>query len=209
MLLTEIKRSPLQPKQTIPFQPDDIPDRFQRIGAGIGSGLVPSQIYLDNEHPNRVLKVVYIRNLADPYLRYIRMVEAHQNNPFFPRIYGYNVYERPNESYLLYVFMEKLMPLHEFDPEVIVGVLDSIGIKHGPKLKRNVTLRELMRGSGYRQELQTTTQYPKFKEALRLLEPMFRKFGNDMHIENLMARLTSIGPQIVITDPLFPDFGRK
>ena len=207
MLLREIKRPELQPKQNKPFQPGDMPDKFQLIGSGVGSGLQNSQVYLDKQDPNRVLKVVSIRDLSDPYLAYIRMVESHQNNPFFPRINWYKVYQQPDNSYLLYVFMEKLVPLSKFDPEVIKGVLSSIGIEYTGNLRIDFSLRQIMKNPKYRKNLKQSTQYPKFQEALRLLEPMFRKFGNDMHIENLMARLTSIGPQIVITDPLYPDFG--
>lgn len=204
MLLTEIKRAPIKSKTTEQvFDPADFPDRFEPIGSGVGSGLQDSRIYLDKQHPSRVVKVVDIMDTSDSYLVYIRMVEAHQNNPFFPRIYGYKVYDR-DTHYKLVVFMEKLVPLNKLDEDVAAQILSSIGIEYVGSFTYDHSLAKIMKDPKYREQLKQSTRYPKFKEALRLLEPLFKKYIGDLHIENLMVRLTSVGPQIVITDPLFP-----
>jgi len=49
-----------------------------------------------------------------------------------------------------------------------------------------------------RRNMQRTVHDPKLKEALRLLEPLFRNFTPDMHFGNIMLR----GSQWVITDPI-------
>ncbi len=49
-----------------------------------------------------------------------------------------------------------------------------------------------------RRNLLKTVRDPKLKQALRLLEPLFRNFEADMHFGNIMLR----GKQWVITDPI-------
>ena len=219
MLLTEIKRLPPKPKREYfpRIHPGDMPERFQKVGSGIGAGILPSEVYVDKIHPNRILKVVRIRNLQDPYYRYVLMVQQHQNNPFFPRIYGVKVYEHNDtieygqngvgDQYILHVFMEKLHPVSELDEEVARQILWSVGIPYKGEMKDDYSLRTKMGKDEYRKLMKQHTQHPKLKEALRLLEPMFKKFGNDVHIDNLMFRLTGVGPQVVLVDPLYPDLG--
>lgn len=224
MLLVEIKRPTIQPKRQDPafphrhiFNPNDMPQRFQKVGSGIGAGIMDSEVYVDKQHPNRILKSVHIRNLDDPYYRYIRMIEQHQNNPFFPRIYGFKVVDHDDTEqhgeyaagphHILYVFMEKLHPITVLEPDHIKQLLINLGINYIGKLTGDYSLRNLMKSDQYRTHVKKTSVQPKFVEAMRLLEPMIKKFGQDLHIDNLMVRLTGVGPQIVITDPLYPSFG--
>ncbi len=220
MLLQEIKRAPIQRKSasTPRFHPSDMRKRFKKVGSGIGSGIVDSEVYVDTKHPNRVLKVVPIRNMNDPYYRFLRMIEQHQNNPFFPKIYGIKVYDTTNQleygtelydipHYYLYVFMERLQPITVLDPQHAYQLLDSLGIEYSGKLTDDLSLRSLLSNKMVRQYLRQTTVNPQFKQALRLLEPMIKHYGGDLHIDNFMIRLTGVGPQLVIVDPLYPDFG--
>lgn len=223
MLLHEIKRDPIKRKgESVPrFQPGDMPDRFEKVGSGIGAAIMDSEVYLDKKHPNRVLKVVSIRNMMDPYYRFLRMIELHQNNPFFPKIYGIKVHEVPSytgtsdsgyeykvqDHILLYVFMERLHNLHSIPEDQARQLLANVGIRYSGRFKDDMSLRMQFGVGNTRRAYTKITPDPKFKAALRLLEPMFRKFGNDMHIENIMVRNTGNGPQLVLVDPLYPDFG--
>ncbi len=221
MLLHEIKREPIKRKgEHVPrFNPGDMPQRFQKVGGGIGAGILDSEIYLDKQHPNRILKMVMIRNMRDPYYRYIRMIEQHQNNPFFPRVYGIKVYDAPGyeaeytavpDHQVLYVWMEKLQPLSNFDPELVYQLLDNIGVRYRGAVSTETgdySLRKQFERPAQRQRYAKLTPDPKFKEALRLLEPLFKNFRSDLHIENIMARAINHNLQLVITDPLYPDLG--
>lgn len=227
MLLIEIKRPEVQslPQGTRRLRPEQNKQRYKLVGSGIGAGVgmehsakFDSRVYLDKKHPNQVLKVVPIHDKEDPYLQYVRMIQQHQTNPFFPKIYGIRLYDIPggthgsdelgNDYYapdhiLLHVWMERLHPVTELDPEHVYQLLSDVGVDYRGRLKDDLSLRSLF-SQTFRQYPKKYTQHPKFKEALRLLEPMIRKFGQDMHIENIMVRLTSVGPQLVIVDPLWP-----
>lgn len=213
MLLNEIKRSRIEskddtntgPMQKYTFHPAAI-NRFKKVGSGFGSGLAGSDVFLDTKHPNRVVKVVRIRHKGDQYLQYLRLIEHHQNNPFFPKLYGYKLVEQPDSSFYLYVFMEKLLPLTLLDKDVATQLLQNVGLpfnKDWP-ITYSFLLRYELEHKSSRQEMMYTTQYPQFKKAMKLLEPLIKLYGNDMHVDNFMVRLTSVGPQLVIIDPLMP-----
>lgn len=50
--------------------------------------------------------------------------------------------------------------------------------------------------------LRNNTNNPKLAEAMRLLEPLFRRFTPDIHMDNIMIRRTGVGPQLVFVDPV-------
>jgi hypothetical protein len=146
------------------------------------------------------------------------MIKSHQNNPFFPKIHGIRIYDvdqfdgKTDDGYeysvdshlMLYVWMEKLHPLKSLDEDHVRQLLSIVGIDYQGQMQDDMSLRNTFRYGENRRDLQQKTIIPKFKEALRVLEPMFKKFGQDVHIENIMVRLTGVGPQLVIVDPLYP-----
>ncbi len=230
MLLSEIKRAPL-PSQTGSIQLD--PNRFKVIGHGVGAG-IGSKVYQDLKYPNRVIKVVPIRSTSDTYYKFVRMIELHQNNPFFPKIFGVKIYE--NSEYgaqynTLVVVMEKLIPIDKIPEQIARKMLSTLGIdydqeyldfttseitKEKPSHDRYKEFNKLtdndpalnskiFKYQKERMNLRKNTQFPAFKQALRLLEPMFKRFGSDMHIGNLMIRKTNNGLQLVLVDPVYPE----
>ncbi|MGZ8924370.1 MAG: hypothetical protein ACXW2E_00670 [Nitrososphaeraceae archaeon] len=209
MLLQEIKREPIQPKpkESPRFDPSKFPDRFRLVGHGVGSGIGASEVYIDLKHPNRALKVVRIESLADSYYRYLRLIEKHSNNPFFPKVYGIKVYADEDwggDNYVLYVFMEQLTPLHKFSKEQVYFLLSSIGISYIGDTRKDWSLRNVFKEPNNRKRLQDTTNFKQFQQAIRLLNPLFDRFGSDLHVENFMVRKDGDKVQLVITDPLFP-----
>lgn len=223
MLLNEIKRTRIQTlaPNTKRLRPEDHPERFTEIGEGIGAGIMHSKIYLDKKQPNQILKVVPIHDQRDSYYTYVRMIEKHQNNPFFPKIAGIRLYEvepyehtsdsgyksNIKEHLLLYVWMEKLVPLSKLDSEHARQLLSNVGIFYEGDFKDDLTMRSLFDMKFQRQDIAQNSQIPQFNKALRLLEPLFKKFHSDLHAGNMMVRLTGVGPQLVITDPVYPSFG--
>lgn len=223
MLLNEIKGQIIHPQYHRTLFPDDQPKRFKKVGSGIGAGIYDSKIYIDRRHPNQVLKVVPIVSKQDSYYQFLQMIKNHKNNPFFPRIYGMRLYEIERsivpgdkfegtsdkeipEHLLLYVWMERLHPLTMFDEDHVRQLLSNIGIEYSGRLKNDLSLRRLFNVWSNRMHAASSSLIPQFEEAMNLLEPMFKSYQNDMHIENIMVRLTGSGPQLVLVDPLFPTF---
>lgn len=220
MLLIEIKDPSrkdnvvFQKKYT--FDPDNMPNRFKLIGSGYGGGVIDSKVYKDLQHPNRILKVVKVFSMKDSYIKFIKLILNHQDNPFFPRIYGYKIHEEEGDTSLknnnlmynhftVYVFMEKLIPMHKFDDSMIRRALKNVGINYDGPLTDSFDMKQLFDKPVDRSVISAHSLIPKFQEAMILLEPLFKEYGNDMHIDNLMMRLTKYGPQIVIIDPCIPE----
>jgi hypothetical protein len=198
------------------FDPKAMPTRFKLIGSGYGGGVIDSEVYKDLKHPSRVLKVVKVFDAGDPYIKFIKLTINHQDNPFFPRIYGYKIHEEEGDQslrndnlmydhYTVYVFMEKLIPIHKFDDSMVRQQLKTIGINYTGPLTDSFELSKLMKNAADRSHIASNSLIPKFQEAMSLLEPLFKEAGSDMHIDNIMMRLTKYGPQFVIIDPLFPE----
>ena len=225
MLLHEIKREPIKRKpydENNPkyfFNPNNMPDRFKQIGSGIGAGILDSEIFLDLKHPNRILKSVRIRNMNDPYYRYLRMIELHQNNPYFPKIYGVKVMDYNDkqeygdngqgDQHIMYVWMEKLQRMNSIDQREARLLLRNQGIAYQGKMDNDNSLHHQFRKPEFRKEVRTNAQDKQFIQAMRLLEPMIKKFGSDLHIDNFMIRPIGSKHQLVIVDPLYPDFGDR
>jgi hypothetical protein len=203
-------------QKTYIFNPDKMPTRFKRIGGGYGGGY-GSSIYLDLKHPNRVLKSVVVDSLNDPYVRFIKTADKFQDNPFFPRIYGYKIIENqfPGnvDAYQIFVFMERLVPIHKLNNRVARYLLKRVGINFDANWNLeddDSELAVLTSDPNERKRIRSTTDYPKFKQALRVLEPLFRAYGSDMKIDNIMVRQTKTEmPQIVLVDPIYPDLSNK
>lgn len=114
-------------------------------------------------------------------------------------------------KWVLVVVMEKL---HSIDTaenkEQTFEVLKSLGL-----ISKFITsvedlgdespsdqILDVMRKDWTRAELRKKSNNPKFKEALRLLEPLFKRSWVDLQTRNLMFRYTSVGPQLVLMDPV-------
>lgn len=194
-----------------------------------------SKVYQDLKYPDRVMKVVPIQNQSDTYYKFIRMIELYQNNPFFPKILGVKIYETSKfgaQYNTLVVIMEKLIPIDKIPEHVARKMLSTLGIdydqeyldfttseitKEKPSHDRYKEFNKLtdndsalnsriFKHQKERMNLRNNTQFPAFKQALRLLEPLFKRFGSDMHIGNLMIRKTNKGLQLVLVDPVYPKF---
>ena len=158
--------------------------------------------------PNTVRKVYGLDDLQDPYYQYINIIQHHQDNPFFPRIYRHRVYKnkaisvsRLSDYFMTgVVMMEKLHPLAggKVPLEVIQAMFRNLGFEISDvdeisdmfKTKHDVA-----------QRVKETTN-KKFAEALQLLLSSGRSLF-DLHANNWMVRLTSVGPQLVILDPVY------
>lgn len=188
--------------------------KHKLLGAGIEAA-----IYQHRTKGDTVIKVIDNIRDNDPYIDFIKVVLKHQDNPFFPRIYSAKKYHRDEDDNIAIILqLEKLYPLNH--PKIVHGtphILKQLGIKITPDDLEDEGIGNwlparyvdkigtMFSTPSNREELVYNSKNPKFIEAMNILEPYFRKWGADLHGNNLLFRITSIGPQPVIIDPLLPD----
>ena len=174
----------------------------KQLGAGVQG------VAFDTNKPNTIRKVYGLDSLNDPYYQFIKMIEQHQDNPFFPRIYRHHVYKNKplKQSHISdyfmtgVVMMEKLYPLYRgpLDNDTIAAIFENLGLKFNtpddlyPMFENRTAIQQVI----------NTTTNDTFADALRILIASGRK-SYDLHAGNWMVRLTSVGPQIVILDPVY------
>lgn len=169
----------------------------------IGSG-AQGVAYKHPKQPNVIIKTAKMKDpQTDAYANFIRMVLKHQDNPFFPRIYSAKIYNTPNSNdYTMVVTMEKLYPIYR-NPKLDDIVIDNFQLQ-GIDIKNVIHLFDYLIIPKNRHMIAKKTRNPKLREALELLEPFFKSpnMFMDMHHGNWMMRLTGVGPQLVILDPV-------
>lgn len=125
--------------------------------------------------------------------------------------YGEPFDDIPNEAqkYTLFVVMEKLQPFSH------MGIFRQLGVNPTPDdmtprdkqslrltsgLNRtDIMIRMAMSNPIFRKKVIMTTPDPKFAQALRLLEPLFKHYSPDLHTGNIMIRGSN---QLVFIDPI-------
>lgn len=173
----------------------------------LGGG-VQGEAYELPSIPGTVIKTAKVRNPdKDGYVTFVKLALEHQDNPFFPKIYNAILRELTvSESGYPFELIVQMEKLHRMQTQELVDVVPHLFKRLGIELPSDDTfyLRQLFDDSNTRREYAEKTQNPKFKEALELLEPLFKKFRfQDLHSGNWMIRLTSVGPQLVIIDPFY------
>jgi len=178
----------------------------------IGDG-TQAKVYQHPKNPNAVIKLASIAGdpKTDPYVKFIKIALAHQDNPFFPRIYSAKMYASNDEKWwqnignfnTLVVTMEKLHQITKNNKKLHDVVLDNFQLQ-GVDILNVYDLYDYFKSRSKRLLLARHTKNPKLREALRLLEPILKDEQNtvDMHYNNWMMRLTGVGPQLVIVDPV-------
>lgn len=173
-----------------------------QLGAGVQG------IAFNTNKPNTIRKVYGLDDFNDPYYQFIKMIEQHQDNPFFPRIYRHHVYKnkpltqsRISDYFMTgVVMMEKLQPLYggRIGMDVVVALFSNLGIT----IRDVDDVQWIFDDRANIQKVINTTTNDTFADALRILISSGRK-SYDLHAGNWMVRLTSVGPQLVILDPVY------
>jgi hypothetical protein len=155
-------------------------------------------------HPrtDRIVKVVDISGDDDATYQFLRVVMNHQDNPYFPKIYGVKKYQktedgRPN----LLVSMEKLNKMSEEDLQRYLEIVGIDTIPNESHIDFSHRVRKYWINPENRKHIFQKTIEPSLKQALRLLEPLFRHYRADMHFSNIMVRSSG---QLVFIDPCAP-----
>lgn len=116
-------------------------------------------------------------------------------------------------KYVMVVVMEKLYPIHNAaNRAVATQLLQQLNIVPtdpaeipqnlaGVRDPLSITNRKFA-NPFKRQELKQGSSNVQFKQALRLLEPLFKYSEADLHKKNIMLRMTNDGPHLVLVDPV-------
>jgi hypothetical protein len=217
MKLSEIIQEAIDLDNAIPVNlkhGKNLPDiKGEHLGQGVeatayhtGQGTITKIIEINpNESPK-----------DNSTIRFLKLILQHQDNPFFPRIYNAKLYRNRNYKstqqkieYFMMVQIEKLTPISQKNIyDILPSIFKQIGVNPTKeKYDDNDIYTQALLDMDVSElkELSTRSKNPKFKEAINLLAPYITRYGNDLHDENLMIRLTPHGPQLVITDPIPPN----
>jgi hypothetical protein len=148
---------------------------------------------------NMVTKVFGINSEYDGFLSFVRLAQR-RRNIHFPRFENLRIYDKPFISSdvtfkkTAAVDMEKLVPL---DNEKVKDAVEAKLKSYGVLLKDD----KLGRGFSLDRINADAIKDAHFKHAVQLV----RELSNftDMGLRNIMVRVTSIGPQIVLMDPIY------
>lgn len=153
----------------------------------------------------------YTRLTNDGYFVYITTImknKLFESNPYFPRIYSINTVQDKNSKMQRYsVNMEKLQTIRSASPESIFAIHDKIFGEDSASTQSIYRIYNLL-NTKLRSMIYNINSYKIYDEqcmeALQLIYNLRTEydFDNDLHINNMMIRKTSIGDQLVITDPL-------
>lgn len=116
-------------------------------------------------------------------------------------------------KWVLIIVMEELFPID--NPYIIGAIVDQLKYVYGNCLNKiskrsggdvdEVSVHELIGLLSWPwafDEIMKCTPDPQFKQALRLLKPLIRRHSADFHPGNIMARMASYEPHLVIIDPV-------
>jgi len=148
-----------------------------------------------------------------------------QANPYFPRFRSINkfkgkgeMYGDDRESYVAKV--EALEPYSNLSKEEREMLMSKIFNEHGIDVAKHyieeprafnkpgwflaAAVRACLEGDTWEDELRWQIEDEKFKEAIEFLQKVAdeENYEFDLHSNNLMVRRTSVGPQLVLNDPL-------
>lgn len=184
------------------------------------------------QHTNKLNTIVKVVNLHfggmnDPIIRVVKLFLEHSDNPFFPKIYTAKIYRDELDKHLyMIITMERLRPIsasneHLFEASIQqlyrLRVLPSkYDFKHPLHSQHMnfveetedeieaayITMFEMFSDVRNRYWLAQNTPDNNLKEAIKLLNPIFKDNRSDLHEDNVMVRLTSVGPQLVLMDPV-------
>lgn len=187
--------------------------RMKMRGSVLGNG-VEAIVFQSSRPQNQGTVTRWLRNQSKDAnnngpIQYV--IQGQQlNNPFIPRVYGIKQIQRKNGVFEFAIQMEKLaMTLEQYFTKTD-QLLERQLLE---QLYQAEYVDELMNDRYMSENLQSVVLMALCGEGSQHFTPMFKQAYNlaveyntskylDIHYENAMIRLTSVGPQIVLTDPI-------
>ena len=209
-----------------------VPDAFRRATTKhkgnlgyLGRGAF-AQVYSHKNRPASAFKVG-IGDGDNTYLKYIERAsqnERWKSNPYLPRVHSQKNYKDPGGGASYVVEIEKLEPFMDLEQEEVEAIIDrafhSLPKDKYSDLPRQYDVVEALQraAAGYSDAIKNIKD-KKLLQALAIignigksLYSVGKKTGPyarenarmhlDIHTSNVMIRRTSVGAQLVITDPL-------
>lgn len=170
--------------------------------------------YSDVKKGGGDIEVTKVNDGRDGYKTYIDFISQHglsSKNPYFPRVYEVRSGKGADEGMTEYE-MEELYGLENFlsnRPEFIAYFSNrlfpkDIAVRIGDDLHSFIQMMDNhFYDAGHAMRHGAQAPDPQFGEAMKIVAKLSTQhnLGMDLHSENFMVRLTSVGPQLVITDP--------
>jgi hypothetical protein len=185
----------------------------------LGSGAYSTAIERDNA-PGEITKVSKpIRDLKeDGYFRYLTTIlreQRLQGNPYLPKIYKVKIYRDKDGLFFYILNMEKLYNIRSASEEELEAMVDK-AFNEVPVEEDNYTSKKealLLSLSNYIEQCIRKDDVKNIKDddlhdAMVFISEAQRSGRTrgsrhlDIHDGNIMMRRTSVGPQLVLTDPL-------
>lgn len=219
--LTPVKKSVRTKQRPDMYHPVEV--GAQRYGSNLtqlGNPGMYAAAYEHKKRPGTILKIGKFHSspFEDGYLSFVQAVLKNNRsagNPYLPRIYGVKIY-RPQEKdgkelrggqYV--VEMEKLYKMRELSPEELMVIGSKIFKSWNDDENEPWQLaRYLGRAARGDRTILDDIKDKKLLQAISMIHGIEKRKRHisdielDLHDGNIMFRRTSIGSQLVITDPL-------
>lgn len=193
-----------------PFTPNDGNRYEDQEALGVGHF---SRAFKDPDDPHMIdkeqIRKSYQDRMADGFEFFAKKVIKNKlwNEIHFPRIYVENVTTDKTGKKNYKWKMEKLIPLTEYSDEGLHHLAEQyFGEDNAIEINSGYTLASAVQDAvhGY-----IKIRDEQLMKALKILKELYKEYFEltngggfwDMHAANMMIRRTSVGPQLVITDP--------
>ena len=182
------------------------PSSGEVVGTGVFSKVTKADDFTVNKQTAPASNIQW-----NPYYIYVATIaklKLAEKNPYFPRVYSVNS-GKVGKTYHPTYNIEQLTPITNLDDSVIVGLARAILNVNEKMLETHGAAElisiEIENAIDAPSEIKKTIKDPQLAEAIRIISKIYKKndFELDLHAKNLMVRLTSVGPQLVITDPFY------
>lgn len=197
----------ISPELKVGTIPDEIPipsDMELRHAPGGAYAKVSN----DPESLHGVVKSLHTptRFSDDAYFQYVKAIKPYMGeNPFLPRIYLVNITKDSKGNMVPDYHMEKLLELGDLNIRELLSINDSFGLDTPEYVDKYSVAKNVISHILEMVETPSKVENDQLRQALEIIKGVKesnRKFRYDMHAGNFMARRTSVGVQLVFTDPL-------
>lgn len=216
-------------KMSVPFSIDTMKDKKAKADQDFFNTAKGAYAYgkENPKDPHEFVKSSFMPSKLeiDAYYQYVQAIRPYiKDNPFFPRVYVIDIKQDSTGLQIPRYHIEALKSYEEFSIRSIVGIGESLfndfhfeydlddenhvyDAWNGVLMRVNRLLLDIVSGYGPTRAAQS----PKLIQACEVIQEVLGsnpKFKLDTHSGNFMLRGTSVGPQLVITDPMH-DGGRS
>lgn len=188
---------------------------LKRIGAGVQAIVYQHKSV---QRQNSVIKVVHLfRGLEDPYIKFVEQLIKNEGNPYLPKIYSVRIYECENhyderkntltaviEMERLYSLRDMVMDKNLISERQLIDLFRRGGFDVDEWADIHLKIYTGLSSDNKIRNLAYETSDEQLSKALNIIADIVQKTrsATDFHTGNWMIRLTSTGPQLVITDPV-------